>query len=95
MRKQPIVWQKRSLEEASRALSPQLVQRAVSDTLVRMTCDEDAESGGQFHPVQRAHASSKIRSVKLVWRDMEQESTEHRHEGVEKSLADNMNGVKM
>ena len=59
-----------------------------------MTCDEDAGSGGQFHPVQRALASSKIRTDKLVWRDIEQESTENRHEGVEKSLAGNMNNGK-
>ena len=57
MRRQPIVWQKRSLEKVSRALFLQLVQRSVSDTLG----------------------------------DMEQESTDNRHEGVEKSLADNMN----
>ena len=42
--KQPIVWQKHSLEEARRALFLQLVQRAVSDTLVRMTCDDDVET---------------------------------------------------
>ena len=44
LRRQPIVWKKRSLEEVSRALSPQLVQGKVSGSLVRMTCDEDAES---------------------------------------------------
>ena len=44
MRRQPIVWQEHSPEEARLALFLQLVQRAVSDTLVRMTCDEDAET---------------------------------------------------
>ena len=50
---------------------------------------------GQFHPAQRAQVPSKIRTVKLVWRDVDKESTENRHEGVDKSLADNMNNVKM
>ena len=59
-----------------------------------MTCDEDDESSGQFRPIQRSQASSKFRSVKRMWRDMEQDSTENRHEGVEKSLAGNMNNVK-
>ena len=86
--------EKRSLEETHRALFTQLVQRAVSDTLVRMTRDEDDESSGQFHPFERSQAPSKIRTVKWMWRDMEQESTENRHGDVEKSPAGNMKNVK-
>ena len=70
-----MVWIDRPLEEARRTIFPQLVQRSVSGTTVRMTRDEDADRRGWFHPAKHAPASSQT-APSSGWRPsamMEQE----------------------